>query len=68
MKSSIIGSKVSIAIGRGRATGIVSASTNDGVLGSYYKIKITSASQTIVDRVGNTNELWVCRDEIVKTH
>ena len=65
MKNVAIGARVKVAIGKGRASGIVTEQKSDGVLGAFYKVKVASASPLIKDYVKN-NELWVCAAEILR--
>lgn len=66
MKNIRIGTEVRVAIGKGRASGIVTEQKTDSVLGAFYKVKVAAASPQIKDYVKN-NSLWVCAAEILKS-
>ena len=61
-----IGSKVRVAIGRARAVGIISEKGQDSELGSFYKIKVASASSQMQGRLDVNKGLWICLSEIQK--
>lgn len=66
MKNIRIGARVRVAIGKGRASGVVTAQKHDSVLGAFYKVKVATASPQIKDYVKN-DSLWVCAAEILKS-
>jgi hypothetical protein len=65
MKNIGIGAKVRVAIGKGRASGIVTEQKTDSALGAFYRVEVATASPQIKDYVRN-NSLWVCAAEILK--
>ena len=60
-----IGNRVRVAIGKGRATGIITEKKQDDALGVFYKLEVTSVSNSIKGLVKN-NELWTCSAEILR--
>jgi len=60
-----IGNKIKVAIGKGRATGVITETKKDDGLGTFYKLTISSASPSLKCIVRN-NELWVCSAEILR--
>lgn len=59
-----IGTKVKIAVGKARGVGSIAGKDED-VLGTFYKIRVTSASNAMTGYMNKQQEVWVCRAEII---